>query len=358
MALFPDWLPWLHKPAAVHEALRMIIASGAATNALIGSAAVGGPAPSILPLRRDRAQWRAIEQRLSDGSAAGPPDSLDLALELLSSNSAHRSRRNVRLRPLRLPPAAESGSVDRRARGRMGRRSRRRPGSRLGALVPGRVGRHASARRPRRRCAVARPAQPQGSGCETRAQRAARAASSTTRFASSSSTRSGSRAATGAPCTRRSWPGPRAGRIEREAIGERGRVPRTGRCTRRRAGCSAAGHRVDPGCCGRRGARHRPRWTARARPPARSTTRSPSSGRSRPPPRCSAIPSRPRSTSTRTTPGSPLVPFGVSTAFKPYRVAATSVERRHQGDVTLLRTRISLECLTLGLPPAPGQHPA
>jgi uncharacterized protein (DUF58 family) len=84
MALFPEWLPWLHKPAAVHEALGMIIASGAAVNALIGSAAAGDPAPSILPLRRGRAQWRAIEEHLCDGAAAGPPASLDLALESLA----------------------------------------------------------------------------------------------------------------------------------------------------------------------------------------------------------------------------------------------------------------------------------
>ena len=84
MALFPDWLPWLDKPAAVREAVQMIIASGATTNALIGSAAVGGRAPSIVPLRRDRAQWRAIEQRISGGTVDGPPDSLDRAFELLS----------------------------------------------------------------------------------------------------------------------------------------------------------------------------------------------------------------------------------------------------------------------------------
>jgi uncharacterized protein (DUF58 family) len=87
MALFPAWLPWLHKPVAVQEALRMIIASGAAVNALIGSATAGGdgPAPStILPLRRGRAHWRAIEQHLSNGTAAGPPASLDLALASLA----------------------------------------------------------------------------------------------------------------------------------------------------------------------------------------------------------------------------------------------------------------------------------
>jgi uncharacterized protein (DUF58 family) len=87
MALFPRWLPWLDKPAAVHEALRMIMASGAAVNALIGAAWSDGPAPSIVSLRRDREQWRAIEQRLSGGVGDGPPDSLDQSLELLARNA-------------------------------------------------------------------------------------------------------------------------------------------------------------------------------------------------------------------------------------------------------------------------------
>ena len=45
----------------------------------------------------------------------------------------------------------------------------------------------------------------------------------------------------------------------------------------------------------------------------------------------------------------------VSTTFKPYRVAARSVERRHQDDVTLLRTRISLECLAQACLPPRGK---
>ena len=309
MALFPDWLPWLDKPAAVREAVRMIIASGAATNALIGSAEVGGPAPRSF---RCGVIGRSGGRSSSASRAAradGPPDSLDRALELLSRTAPHRPRRNVRLRPLRLPPAAEPGSVDRRARGRLGRRSRRRPGSRLGALVPGRLGRHASAREPRRRCAVTRPAQPQGDACATRAQRAARRPAG--RRAPRARARPGHDHEQRQERRARRVPraGRKAGGIDREAIGEQGRLPGTSRRTRRRAGCSAAGHRADPGRCGRSGARHRPRRPPGARPPDRSTTRSPSSGRSRPPPRCSAIPSRPRSTSTRTTPGSRLVPF-------------------------------------------------
>ena len=84
MALFPRSLPWLDKPAAARAALRMIIASGAATNAMIGAAWAGASTPSIVPLRRDHAQWRAIEQRVTGGTPDGPPDSLDQSLELLS----------------------------------------------------------------------------------------------------------------------------------------------------------------------------------------------------------------------------------------------------------------------------------
>ena len=49
MALFPDWLPWLDKQAAVREVGRMIVASGAVTNALIGFAAVDGREARVVP---------------------------------------------------------------------------------------------------------------------------------------------------------------------------------------------------------------------------------------------------------------------------------------------------------------------
>jgi HAMP domain-containing protein len=45
----------------------------------------------------------------------------------------------------------------------------------------------------------------------------------------------------------------------------------------------------------------------------------------------------------------------ISTDFRPYRVAATRISRSSQGGVSLLRTRISLECLTHNcLPPKGG----
>ncbi len=87
MALFPSSLPWLDKPAAVLEAGRMILASGGATNALIGYADAGGPDPRLVPARRGRDHVRAIERRIAT-SADGPPDSLDRALGLLSRSAA------------------------------------------------------------------------------------------------------------------------------------------------------------------------------------------------------------------------------------------------------------------------------
>jgi uncharacterized protein (DUF58 family) len=87
MALYPDWLPWLDKQEAVREALSMIVASGAAANALVGFASVGGDGARFVPSRRDRAQWRAIEQGLGREEPDGPPDSLDGAIELLSRNA-------------------------------------------------------------------------------------------------------------------------------------------------------------------------------------------------------------------------------------------------------------------------------
>jgi len=86
MALYPDWLPWLDKRAAVREASSMIISSARVANALIGFASVGGQGARFLPSRRDRVQWRAIEQRLASEEPDGPPDSLDRAIELLSRN--------------------------------------------------------------------------------------------------------------------------------------------------------------------------------------------------------------------------------------------------------------------------------
>jgi hypothetical protein len=45
----------------------------------------------------------------------------------------------------------------------------------------------------------------------------------------------------------------------------------------------------------------------------------------------------------------------VTTGFRPYRITATRITRERQGDISLLRTRITLECLTRTcLPPKGG----
>jgi uncharacterized protein (DUF58 family) len=83
MSLFPDHLPWLDKPTAVREAAMMIIASGAATSALIGFAEAGATGTRIDRPARDPRLRRAIERRLATTTADGPPDSLDHVLDRL-----------------------------------------------------------------------------------------------------------------------------------------------------------------------------------------------------------------------------------------------------------------------------------
>ena len=174
MALFPDWLPWLDKQAAVREVGCMIVASGAATNALIGFAAVDGREARVVPARRDRTQWRAIEQQFESGPADGPPESLDRALELLS-----RTARSVPpgtfvfLLSDFLPPPGPARLTDALAAGwdiipvvvqdPVWERS-----------FPDVSGRHAPAPRSRRPHVLARSPRPQGGTRPPRAQRAAR----------------------------------------------------------------------------------------------------------------------------------------------------------------------------------------
>ena len=335
----------------------MIVASGAATNALIGFAAAGGREARIVPARRDRAHWRAIEQRLATGAADGPPDSLDRALALLSRTRPRSCRRGrssssspTSCRPRRVAAA-------RRARGGLGRDSGRRPGSRVGAIVPGRLRRHAAARRPRRPHVVARPPQPQGGTRPPRAQRAARrrarphaARSSELDPVHDHEQRPRRRA------RRVSGVGGRAATRGREAaVSEAGR----------RRWAAAAQLRRSPACWRSRliarrgdrgGARRRPRRPAELhRAPARPA-RSPSSARSR------------ASAALFGDPVEAEIDVYTSDASVPRRVGprrdelrAVPASRRpgstgeHAGGVSLLRTRITLQCLTRAcLPPRGG----
>jgi uncharacterized protein (DUF58 family) len=89
MSLFPEWLPWLHKPTAVREAAAMIIASGVAISALVGFAEATADGPRVDRPARNPMLLRAVEQRIQTGAADGRSDSLDRALGLLLR---HRSK--------------------------------------------------------------------------------------------------------------------------------------------------------------------------------------------------------------------------------------------------------------------------
>jgi uncharacterized protein (DUF58 family) len=89
MSLYPETLPWLHKPVAVHEAIGMIVASAVAAAGLIGFADVGAKEARLDRPRRDPGARRAAEGHLRTVVADGPADSLERALGLLLRHGAH-----------------------------------------------------------------------------------------------------------------------------------------------------------------------------------------------------------------------------------------------------------------------------
>jgi uncharacterized protein (DUF58 family) len=90
MALFPEGLPWLRKPAAVREAAAMIVASGVVASALIGFAESGSQGLRLDWPARDRTLRAAVVRHALDGEMTGPDDSLDQALSLLLANRSGR----------------------------------------------------------------------------------------------------------------------------------------------------------------------------------------------------------------------------------------------------------------------------
>ncbi len=79
MALCSEGLPWLRKPDAVKVVGSAIVASAAATSALLGFAEVGDEVWIEHP-RRDPTLRLAIERRVADGEPDGEVESLDLAI--------------------------------------------------------------------------------------------------------------------------------------------------------------------------------------------------------------------------------------------------------------------------------------
>jgi uncharacterized protein (DUF58 family) len=87
MSLFPEELPWLHKPGVVLEAGRMILASSAAAHALVGYAEHAAGGLVLEHPRRNRALSGQIALQLAGRGGGGPPDSLGRTLEALSRST-------------------------------------------------------------------------------------------------------------------------------------------------------------------------------------------------------------------------------------------------------------------------------
>jgi uncharacterized protein (DUF58 family) len=85
MGLCASGLPWLRKPEAVRIAASAIVASAAATSALVGFAEAGDEVWVEHP-RRDPALRLTIERRIHEGEPDGALDSLDLAIGELARN--------------------------------------------------------------------------------------------------------------------------------------------------------------------------------------------------------------------------------------------------------------------------------
>jgi uncharacterized protein (DUF58 family) len=87
MALYPEGLPWLHKPEAAAAAIRGIADSGYAIRALVGSLAIGGQGePAWVAPVGQSGRWRLEE----DGAEAyeAPPEALELAFAELVRHRA------------------------------------------------------------------------------------------------------------------------------------------------------------------------------------------------------------------------------------------------------------------------------
>jgi uncharacterized protein (DUF58 family) len=86
MALYPAPLPWLHKHAAVREAVAAIAASAEAARADMAALDFGdGEAWWLPPARRDR-RWLIEQREGGDTPFAAPPDVLERSLEFLAEH--------------------------------------------------------------------------------------------------------------------------------------------------------------------------------------------------------------------------------------------------------------------------------
>lgn len=87
MGLYPDPLPWLHKHAALLEAVTAITASGEAARADIAALDFGGGEAWWLPPSRRERRWLITQREGGDTPFAAPPDVLERSIEFMT---AHR----------------------------------------------------------------------------------------------------------------------------------------------------------------------------------------------------------------------------------------------------------------------------
>ncbi len=84
MGLYPAPLPWLHKHAAIREAVAAIAVSAEAARADMAALDFGdGEAWWLPPARRDR-RWLIEQREAGDTPFAAPPDVLERSLEFLT----------------------------------------------------------------------------------------------------------------------------------------------------------------------------------------------------------------------------------------------------------------------------------
>ena len=147
MALYPTDLPWLHKPAALHEVARVLVASALNQRSLARvprlrarTAAAEAGAPFWQPPRAQANVWREgsrdrLERYLDDAFDA-PEDNVARALEFLGTvrSAVPIGSFVFVVSDFIAPPAA--GAVGARGRPRLGRRPGDRAGPDLGAELP------------------------------------------------------------------------------------------------------------------------------------------------------------------------------------------------------------------------------
>jgi hypothetical protein len=92
MRLFPNDLPWLHKPDAVRVAGSMILSSARAAHALVGYAESGAAGPWVTRSGRDPELLGIVRRRLAAvPSRVAPSGGVDTVLAQLTRSPAHVS---------------------------------------------------------------------------------------------------------------------------------------------------------------------------------------------------------------------------------------------------------------------------